>query len=55
MDQVVCALVMRQKKKSIEFLSPNKINNMFCCSSKILGQKYGFIIGKMWIIKIIIK
>ena len=41
MDQVVCTQFMPKKTKIIEFLSPNQINNMFCCSSKILGQKYG--------------
>ena len=30
----------------IELHSPKQLNNMFCCLSKILGLKYGFLIGE---------
>ena len=31
--------------KVIELQSSSQLNNMFCCLSKILGYKYGFLVG----------
>ena len=37
---------LQKNCKVIELQSPSQINNMFCCLSKIIGCKYGFLVGE---------
>ncbi len=39
-------LFAKKNCKVIELQSPSQINNMFCCLSKIIGCKYGFLVGE---------
>lgn len=39
-------LFAKKNCKVIELQSPSQINTMFCCLSKIIGCKYGFLVGE---------